>query len=268
MKLIVLVENETNNPDLETRKGLSLYIETAENKLLFDAGPDASFISNAKMLGVDLTNVDTAIISHGHNDHGGGLPYFLDLNDKARVYAHELAFGNYVVYRGVERYIGLDKELIKNGRISLVSGDIQIGNGLKLMTVDEGSVIPGQNKGLFERKDNGRVPDEFHHELNLLISEGNKNILVTGCAHRGIVNIIESISKRENIRIDYVIGGFHLNKFTGEELTELGIAEKLRNIGAKYITGHCTGTEQFISLKKTLKEDMQYLSTGTVLEIN
>ena len=112
MKIITLLENTSRRPDLAAARGLSLYVETAERKVLFDMGPDASFLENAKALGVDLSAVDTAVLSHGHSDHGGGLAAFCALNRKAKIYLRREALGAYyAVLPGQEPgYIGLPLE--------------------------------------------------------------------------------------------------------------------------------------------------------------
>ena len=80
VKIIVLLENTKDSPDLKCRHGLSLYAETEAHKILFDMGPDELFLKNAGALGVDIADVDIAVISHGHIDHCGGLKYFLEKN--------------------------------------------------------------------------------------------------------------------------------------------------------------------------------------------
>ena len=80
MKITALVENTTNNPSLGTQHGLSLYIEANGRKILFDMGADGLFLENAEKLGIDIAGVDLAIVSHGHDDHGGGLGVFLEKN--------------------------------------------------------------------------------------------------------------------------------------------------------------------------------------------
>ena len=105
MKLTVLAENTTCRNDLTAQHGLSLYLETADRKILFDMGQSDAFARNAEALGIDLSKVDFAVISHGHYDHGGGLETFLKINSNAQVYIHRLAFGEH--YNGKEKYIGL-----------------------------------------------------------------------------------------------------------------------------------------------------------------
>ena len=84
MKIISLLEN-TSNTNLKPKHGLCLYIETLKHKILFDLGPDETYIKNAKLKKIDLEEIDIVIISHGHIDHGGGLKSFLKINSKAKI---------------------------------------------------------------------------------------------------------------------------------------------------------------------------------------
>ena len=97
MKVVILMENSTCRDTVACAHGLSMYIETDKHKILFDMGPDAQFIDNAKALSVDLTQVDIAFLSHAHNDHCGGLLTFLRGNRTAKVYLQKEAFGDYYV---------------------------------------------------------------------------------------------------------------------------------------------------------------------------
>ena len=91
MKITALVENKSAC-ELAAVHGLSLYIETEEHKLLFDLGPDQTLLKNAEKRGIDLTKVDTVVISHGHFDHGGALDAFLKMNHTAKIYVQRKAF--------------------------------------------------------------------------------------------------------------------------------------------------------------------------------
>ena len=111
MKLTTLIENTTCRPDLTPEHGLSLYIETGEHRILFDAGQSDAFADNAEKMGIDLGEVDLAILSHGHYDHGGGIAKFLQINKKAPVYINKHGFEPH--YNGTEKNIGLDTELLE-----------------------------------------------------------------------------------------------------------------------------------------------------------
>ena len=92
MKIVTLLENTACREDLTAEHGLSLYIETGAHKILFDAGQTGAFADNAEKLGVDLGKAEFAVLSHGHNDHGGGLGRFLEINETAKIYVNQYAF--------------------------------------------------------------------------------------------------------------------------------------------------------------------------------
>lgn len=95
MRVIALVENTSISKDYKSKHGLCLYIETKKHKLLFDLGSNSLFLGNAVKLDVDISDIDSVIISHGHNDHGGALKYFLENNAKANIYISRYAFEEY-----------------------------------------------------------------------------------------------------------------------------------------------------------------------------
>ena len=115
MKITSLLENTTTNEQFKVEHGLSLFIETENCKILFDMGQTDLFAENARTLGIDLAEVDSAVLSHGHYDHGGGLAKFLEINDHAPVYISEKVFQPH--YNGTEKYIGLDCRLQGNERL-------------------------------------------------------------------------------------------------------------------------------------------------------
>lgn len=92
MKFSFLIENKTDHPGVVAEHGLSIYIEAHGKKILFDTGESGLFAQNAKAMKVDLSEVDLAVISHGHYDHAGGVPTFCEINDRAPVYIHKNAF--------------------------------------------------------------------------------------------------------------------------------------------------------------------------------
>ena len=118
MKIVTLMENTACREDLCCEHGLSLYIETENHRILFDAGQSAAFADNAEKLGVALETVDFAVLSHGHYDHGGGLGKFLECNKGAPVYVSSHAFEPHYSRNG---YIGLEPALQHSERMIPVS---------------------------------------------------------------------------------------------------------------------------------------------------
>lgn len=273
MLIKTLVENTALSDHFCSEHGLSLYIESNQHKFLFDAGASGLFLQNAEKLGVKIADVDFLVISHGHYDHGGGLGLFLQENDQAKVYLHQKAFQNYYSLRSKEDpvFIGLDGVLKECGQIVVTSDLYTIDEGISLFSnVSHKHPLPKSNQGLLKEDLGQLVEDDFAHEQNLVVEENGKILLVTGCAHNGIMNILDHFYSLKGRMPDYVIGGFHLaSRIFGNEDPETidGLAEYLLSTQAKFYTGHCTGLEAYERLKALMGDRIDYLSTGSVITI-
>lgn len=257
MRVTVLAENTACREDVRSQHGLSLYVEVNGCRILFDMGQDDTFARNAQVLGINLSKVDFAIISHGHYDHGGGLAEFLTRNQTAPVYIHANAFGSY--YNGTEKYIGLDLSFKDHPRLIFTGPVTELPGGMKLFDCND--LGWGFNHWGLHCK-NGEVfaPDGFLHEQYLQIQEGEKRFLISGCSHKGIVNIAR------HFQPDVLIGGFHLNKLE-DEASLHAIAETLLYAPSVYYTGHCTGSRQYACMKQYMGDRLHSLSTGKVIEV-
>ena len=266
MTITSLLENTTARAGIAAEHGLSLYVETANRRILFDMGQTDLFARNAEALGIDLSRVDLAILSHGHYDHGGGLATFLKINQTAPVYLTEAAFLPH--YNGTQKYIGLDTSLQDHPRLRVVSGDLSLGDGLTLLTPNGRTRNHSLGAfGLTERVGDVFVPDDFRHEQYLLIeelieeplSEAGRRVLISGCSHAGILDIVEWFEP------DVLVGGFHVSKMAlGEELTALG--EALAAHSTDYYTCHCTGEAQYAFMGKYMPR-LRYLACGESITI-
>lgn len=264
MKITALVENKSNC-ELTPVHGLALYIETEKHKLLFDLGPDDTLLKNAKKRGVDLSLVDTVVISHGHFDHGGALAAFLEVNHSVKIYIQRRAFEkHFSKSMGFLKVpIGLDRKLMEHPQVVLLDGERRIDEELLLFTVTDTSKYHSTaNDTLYDEAG----PDTFAHEQNLVIF-GEKNALVMGCGHCGVVNILE---RAREYRPGVCVGGYHLivpvtKKSVPREILE-GIAGELRRYDMDFYTCHCTGEEAFRFLADRLPR-MHYLSCGEEIEI-
>lgn len=257
MKITVLAENTTCREDIMAQHGLSLYLETGGCRILFDMGQDAAFARNAEILGVDLAKVDFAVVSHGHYDHGGGLNEFLRCNQTAQVYLHANAFGSY--YNGTRKYIGLDHALGNHPRLQFVKGRLKLSDEIYLWDCND-LAWKSDSWGLTCKTGEEFSPDPFLHEQYLQITEGEKRYLISGCSHKGILNIAS------HFQPDVLVGGFHLSKQEDEQaLTHIG--ETLLRSNATYYTGHCTGSKQYAYLKRQMGDRLHNLSTGMTIEV-
>ena len=264
MKITALVENETRC-ELKSKHGLSLYIETQNHNILFDLGPDNTLFENAKTSGIDLSAIDTVIISHGHMDHGGALKQFLGINSTAKIYVQRKAFeSHYSKFLFLKVSVGLNKEWKHHPQVILVDGDYQIDDELRLFTVQStNKCYSNANDALYTKN----AKDDFSHEHNLIIRE-QQTALIIGCGHAGVVNIMQ---KAEQYHPVLCVGGYHLiNPLTKKTVsTELlnEIAKELKRYSqAQFYTCHCTGTAAFNFLSQRLP-NLFYLSCGETVEI-
>jgi len=253
MKITSLLENTACSSSVSAEHGLSLYIETKKHKILFDMGQTALFADNAEALGVDLSEVDIAVLSHGHYDHGGGLERFLEINSKAPVYINRDAFLPH--YNGTEKYIGLDTSLADSNRIIFTDDEYKIDDSLTLFFCNGKERKHRLGGGeLTEKVGEEFIPDDFRHEQYLLIEENRRRILISGCSHKGILNIVEWFTP------DVLVGGFHFSKLPLDN-TLAAAAQILDTYPTEYYTCHCTGIEQYGFMKQYMKR-LNYLACG------
>lgn len=264
MKITALVENESRCA-LKARHGLSLYIETQRHKLLFDVGPDGTLFHNAGKLGIDLSEIDTVILSHGHMDHGGALDRFLKLNAKAKVYVQRNAFEPHS-YKALflKLPVGLDRALASHPQVTLLDGDCKIDGELSLFTVTETNRCRSPiNDVLYGPR--GR--DDFSHEQDLLITQ-ERSALIMGCGHTGVVNIMDRVKSRPPA---VCVGGFHLyDPATKKAAPEALLDEMAHALGeyrdTRFYTCHCTGQKAFQYLARQMP-NLSYLSCGETQEL-
>ena len=258
MKLTTLIENTTRIPGLTPEHGLSLFVEAAGHTFLFDTGASGAFADNAARLGVDLNKAEFAVLSHGHYDHCGGLRQFLERNDHASVYANRNCFD--YCHSPIGKHLGLAPELTAGGRV-IPTGDVySIAPGLTLYTCND-RPQRADPFGMTWMVDGRMVPDDFRHEHYLLIEENGKRILLSGCSHKGIVNIVRWFQP------DILVGGFHFKSLPIDDPRLRQWGESLAASGTVFYTGHCTGQAQFDALKPILGDNLHAISTGSVTVI-
>jgi 7,8-dihydropterin-6-yl-methyl-4-(beta-D-ribofuranosyl)aminobenzene 5'-phosphate synthase len=282
MRITTLVENDRleGREDLTAEFGLSLHVQVGEHQILFDTGTSGVFADNAEALGVDLTAVDLAVLSHHHFDHGGGLERFLEINRTAKVYLRrgDLA-GRYFKALGfIKRPIGIDLALLDRfgERFEFVEGSPEVAPGVVLITeIGSGHARPKGNRHLFVERAGSLIPDPFDHELVMVVCEDDGMVVFSGCSHSGVLNMIEAATDRlSGVSIKGVIGGFHLIglPFLSTMAASRGevedIGRKILEMSpGKVYSAHCTGAKAYRVLEGVMGDTLEPFNTGSVLEV-
>lgn len=246
--------------ELENEHGLSLYIKKDDKKFLFDVGQGEAFKNNANKLGIDLEEIETLILSHGHYDHTGGLKF---IDGKLKIVCHP----NCTIWRKskrTDRYNGIpfSKDELNERFEMCFSKDVYM--------LDEDVFFLGEinRKYDFECKKFPSVVEDGRDDIatddsGIAIRTSQGLVIISGCGHSGICNTIEHAKKvTGEDRIFYVIGGFHLKEV--DEQTEKTIKYMRDNNVSNLILGHCTSKEVCEEFEIRLKDicNVSMLGTG------
>lgn len=303
MKITCLMENTIGNKLCMSEHGLSLLVEMKDTTVLIDTGASGLFLENAGKLGIDLGNVEIVFLSHGHYDHGGGILDFSEINPTAKIVMQKSALGDYWhKSEQVEKYIGLDSRIRELNNLVLAEGDFEyckdnLNYYLKGENSDSNVKInstcekkenihgftlnntiqkelkcwPEGNLVLKEKSGDEYIQDRFVHEQYIVVREDGKTVLISGCAHNGILNILEEYQHRYGENPDVIISGFHMRKKTGYTGKDYDViketAEILKETKILCYTGHCTGEEPYQLMKEIMGEQLQYVHCGDVITV-
>lgn len=279
MKITVLIENILTE-GLSCEHGLSLLIEHGNKAYLLDAGQTDAFMDNAIELGVDLSNVNTAILSHGHYDHAGGFAGFLDKYQDVKVYAMKGITEDYLSSKGGMHSIGMPCDVypVHKDRFVMIDGVCRIDEEVYLIPHNTlGLDKIGERAGLYRKENDTIVPDDFAHELSLVFDVRGGFVIFNSCSHGGICNIISEVKKTlGNRKILAFVGGLHMMgtqngeeicTFSDEEIKNIADFLKDNEVESLYI-GHCTGLIGYDKLIKEFGSDkVHYLNTGKTITI-
>lgn len=276
LKITTLIENNLDDDGhLLCEHGLSLYIEADGKKILFDTGESGDFIQNAKSLNKKLGELDFCIISHGHYDHSGGVEKFLNEVDH---------FPSFIV----------GEEFFKPKYVTANASDFQfkgnsfdedflVSKGVPLRKVKEDMLYltdhiivfhhfsrftdyEKRNSRFYIKEHGEYIPDDFDDEISLGIITQKGLVVIVGCSHIGVVNILTTISKSIDIPIYAVIGGTHLIEADDYRIQKTIDAFKKMEIQLIAVS-HCTGEEGIRRIRDKLGEKFLYNNTGRVIKI-
>ncbi|MDC7225184.1 MAG: MBL fold metallo-hydrolase [Spirochaetales bacterium] len=277
-KLIFLMDDKPGD-GLLNEHGLSILVETGDSRILFDTGQSSAFSVNAERLNIDLLNLDLAVISHGHYDHGGGLPAFFDKNSETPVYIHKKA--PLQVYYSTSksdkpRFVGIKEDIFTadNDRFIYLDSMLTPAEGIHIIPCTN---VPGRgpifdDNSLFLLNGKEKSAETFDHEIFMVIEREKDILVISGCSHNNISSIISyAVSLFPGKKLTAVIGGFHMpdiRDFSEHHAEAVNsTAEKLLEISKKsgptsFFTGHCTGDKAKLLLSQKMGSNIDFFSTG------
>ena len=274
VRITTLSEN-TAQLDFLGEWGLSVLVETESCKVLLDTGQSISTVRNADLMGIDLSSIDKIVLSHAHGDHTGGLREVLRrVGKQVEVIAHpDIWIPKYVRFGETNRYVGLPflrEDLESFGAYFTlsrkpykISDDIMTTGEIE-MTTDYETI----DDRLYAKKGSRMTPDPLADDLALIVRTGQGLALITGCAHRGIVNTVRHVRKltgKENIHT--IIGGTHLYLSPQERIEKT--ARELKKLGLQRLgVSHCTGFNASVLLAREFGEVFFLNNAGTQVTLD
>jgi len=264
--ITALIENTAASQKLESEHGLSLWINYANRSILFDTGQSDLLLKNAEILNIDLASADAIVLSHGHYDHTGGLASVLEIAPKAKIYLHPAAVELKLSGNGSSvRPIGMSdaaRAAIQNRRVIWTVAPARLLSGISVT-----GQIPRINDfedvgGAFFNDNDCLKRDELLDDQALFIESSRGLIVVLGCAHSGVVNTLNYISKLTGKKkIHALIGGMHLVNANSKRIENtLKTFEKFEI--QKIIPLHCTGAEAVKVFNNVFADECLSLGAG------
>ncbi len=271
--LTTLGENTAGRPRVLAEWGLSILVETDDQKILLDTCAGATVPHNASILRVDLSTIDRIVLSHGHYDHTGGLRGVLAETGAVEVVAHPDIWGaKYGVFGERKRYNGIPfvrEELESLGASFTLSRDpVWITDDIvttgEIPMVTEYEQIDSR---LYVKVDGELVPDQLLDDRALIIKTELGLVVVLGCAHRGMVNTLYHAREITGIELIHtVVGGTHLISASEERISRT--VEALRELGVQRLgVSHCTGLPAASKLARALGDNFFFNNAGSRITI-
>ncbi len=274
-RLTILCENSVGAVEgLVGEHGFACYLETSRGNYLFDTGQGLGIGGNARILEKDLADIRAVILSHGHWDHAGGLPEVLRHCGPVDVWGHpEMFKARYYHKNNQQRYVGIphrrDYLEALGARFRLERSWREVGPGV-FLTGEIARQTPFEkgdpHLSVVSREGLDHLQDPLEDDLSLVVESEKGLILVLGCAHAGLVNILNHVRERTGKEEIYaIIGGTHLG-FAGDAQFTETLAALARFRVARLGVSHCTGLPRAAALAERLGERFFFGSVGAVLE--
>ncbi len=275
LHITTLSENTAARTNLLAEWGLSILVETEGMNILLDTGQSISTSHNADILGIDLSKIDKIILSHGHNDHTGGLRQILGkMRKEVEIIAHpDIWAAKYRRRQGqAARYIGIPfqrQELESLGAtFNLTTKPVKITDSI--MTTGEIPMVTDFEKietNLFIKGDADWQPDKLLDDQALIIKTEPGLVVISGCAHRGIINTLYHAQQLTGVKVIHtVLGGSHLITASEEQIWLTITA--LRELGVQKLgLSHCTGLRAAMVIAQEFGDNFFFNNAGTITNL-
>ncbi|MCD6187275.1 MAG: MBL fold metallo-hydrolase [Desulfuromusa sp.] len=277
IRLTILCENSVDQVSpygLLGEHGFSCHLQTPSGNFLFDTGGGMTIMNNAELLGIDFTKLQGIMFSHGHFDHTGGLRQVLEKTGKIPIYAHPDLFSKHFSKNSGEmRNIGIPwpqvelEELGADFKFSAtpqkVAPDLLLSGEVPRIS----KVETGDPNLLSLAEDGAQVTDPLHDDLSLFIHTDRGLVILLGCAHAGLLNIIDhAIKLTGEKKIYMVLGGTHLKFCSEEQMT--ATLDRLEELDVDLIgASHCTGLRGARMLAERFGQRFFSASVGVEIDI-
>ncbi len=277
MRIVCLSENTAVTDKLFAEHGLCLYIEHGGKKILFGASSTAAVFENAVRLGIDADNIDALILPHNHTSVAGGTETFIKKNPAATIFIKKEAATDNAEKSGILRSrTGLPYSFFKANKLKCVefTAFSEVCPDFYIASVNKYAENPCSDKRYYIKKGRKWVKDDFSGETFAVCFPGSRKdgfVILTGCSHNGIVNIVKTAREMWDAPVIAVVGGFsmmsgNINKINCTAEAVRQTATELAQLDTGYIyTCHCTGRKGYEIMKEILENQIQYLHTGEEL---
>lgn len=262
-KITTLAENSVYGKGLQGEHGLSLFIEAGEHKVLFDTGASDLFIRNARLMGIDLTDVEFLILSHGHRDHTGGLHAFLQMNSRAKVVCKQEVLRK--KFKNERENGMLHPEALDQSRFWFIDQTTEIVPGV--FAFPDVKVVDKYDTHFehFFTEIEGEVHSDTFEDETAVVLKGEKTFsLLSACSHRGITNIIRAVQAAfPGLGLNLLMGGFHIHNADIEKFNVISAFLGI-NLPKRLGVCHCTGIDKYALFRQQFNERVFYNYTGWV----
>ena len=271
LRITVLVENTAGHFGVLAEHGLAYLIETSGEKILFDTGQGFVLENNIQKLGLDLSDVKTVVLSHGHYDHTGGLHTALSMMNNPTVYAHPAAVDpKFSKDPDGSHPVGIpeaDRLALQQADWIRAEAPVELPSGLRLTGPIPRKTDFEDTGGAFYLDAECTVPDELPDDQSAFLETKQGTVVILGCAHSGVINTLHHIqSLTDNRPIHTVIGGMHL-VHADENRMDCTIEEMRRLNIHQLIPCHCTGLPAIVRIWNEFPGKCRPCFVGTTLSI-